>query len=81
VAIQGDDVPLYGAGAGLTSMPGKDVTRPIPLSLNFTIRSRAFVLGKLVKPKFYSIVQCSVKLDPTKLGTTVSLKNSCEYGD
>jgi hypothetical protein len=81
VAVQGDDVPLYGGGASLTSTPGKDSTGPIPLSLNFTIRSRAFVLGKLVQPKFYSIVQCSVKLDPIKVGTAISLKNSCEYGN
>ncbi|KAF3337686.1 Late embryogenesis abundant protein [Carex littledalei] len=78
--VQGNDVPLYGGGSSLSSTPGKD-TRPIPLSLNFTLRSRAYVLGKLVRPKFYTIVKCSLTLDQTKIGTTVSLKNSCEYSD
>ncbi|KAJ4814127.1 hypothetical protein LUZ62_026693 [Rhynchospora pubera] len=82
VLVGGNAVPLYGGGSSLSSTPGKaGYNVPIPLTLNFTIRSRAYVLGKLVKPKFYSIVQCSLNLDQTKLGTKVSLKNSCRYGN
>ncbi|KAL4201620.1 hypothetical protein AMTRI_Chr02g259490 [Amborella trichopoda] len=48
---------------------------------NLEVRSIAYVLGKLVKPKFYTEVQCSAVLNQTKLGTPFSLKNSCQYDD
>ncbi|URD88806.1 Nicotinate phosphoribosyltransferase (NAPRTase) family [Musa troglodytarum] len=78
VAVKGHQVPLYGGGSSLSSSEGK-TSGPVGMTLSFTARSRAYVLGKLVKPKFYSNVQCSVTMDQTKLGTPVSLKNSCRY--
>lgn len=78
VAVLGDKVPLYGGGSGLSSTPVKGVSPPpVPLQLTVRIRSRAFVLGKLVKPKFYTNIQCNIRLDQTKLGKAVSLKQSC----
>jgi len=78
VAVMGSKVPLYGSGASLSSTTGMP-TVPVPLNLNFVIRSRANVLGNLVKPKYYKRIQCSITLDPKKLGALVSLKNSCTY--
>ncbi|KAJ3675171.1 hypothetical protein LUZ60_004213 [Juncus effusus] len=78
IIIGGNMVPLYGGGSTLSSTTGKNSV-PVNLTLNFTLRSRAYVLGKLVKPKFYSIVQCDIKLDQNKLGSSISLKNSCQY--
>lgn len=54
-------------------------TQPVPLTLNFMVRSRAYVLGKLVKPKFYKRVKCSVVMDPKKMNVAISLKNRCNY--
>lgn len=78
VAVMGSKVPLYGSGASLSSTTGMP-TVPVPLNLNFVMRSRAYVLGNLVKHKYYKRIQCSITLDPKKLGALVSLKNSCTY--
>ncbi|XP_072973328.1 uncharacterized protein [Typha angustifolia] len=79
VMVLGNKVPLYGGGPILTVSPGKQKAAPVPLSLRFTVRSRAYVLGRLVKPKFTIGVNCSVSMDQNKLGTPVSLSKSCRY--
>ncbi|KAL3525684.1 hypothetical protein ACH5RR_014056 [Cinchona calisaya] len=78
VVLTGNSIPLYGGGADLSSKNGKP-TLPVPLNLTFTVRARAYVLGKLVKPKLSRSVQCSMSMDPQKMGTAISLKNSCIY--
>ncbi|KAG8377593.1 hypothetical protein BUALT_Bualt08G0049200 [Buddleja alternifolia] len=78
VSVIGDKIPLYGSGASL-STPTGTTTLPVPLKLDFTIRSRGYVLGKLVKPKFYKKIECSIVFDPKKLNHPISLKNSCTY--
>ncbi|KAJ1437830.1 Late embryogenesis abundant protein [Sesbania bispinosa] len=79
VAVMGSKIPLYGSGASLSSTTGMP-TVPVALKLSFKIRSRAYVLGKLVKPKFYKRIECSITLDPKKLNVSVPLKkNSCTY--
>ncbi|KAF6143975.1 hypothetical protein GIB67_017583 [Kingdonia uniflora] len=80
VVLEGNKVPLYGAGADLSTGTGTGtITVPLPMKLNFMVRSRAYVLGKLVKPKFYKKIECSVVLDPKKLNVPISLKSSCTY--
>ncbi|KAH6756487.1 transmembrane protein [Perilla frutescens var. hirtella] len=78
VMVRGSSIPLYGGGADLGSKDGKPVL-PVPLVLNFTVRARAYILGQLVKPKFYKRVQCSLVLDPKKMNVAIPLKNSCTY--
>lgn len=78
IMIKGNHVPLYGGGASLASVNGAP-TEPVPLTLDFMVRSRAYVLGKLVKPKFYRRIQCSVTMDPKKMNRAISLKNKCIY--
>ncbi|KAL6572488.1 hypothetical protein OROMI_013446 [Orobanche minor] len=78
VVVTGDKIPLYGNGASL-STPTGITNLPVPLNLNFTIRSRAYVLGKLVKLKFYKRIECSVTFQAKKLNVPISLKNSCTY--
>ncbi|PWA43460.1 hypothetical protein CTI12_AA535390 [Artemisia annua] len=65
VSVVGDKVPLYGSGQGLKTLKGVP-TAPVPLKLSFKVRSRGYVLGKLVKPKFYNKIECSVAYDPKK---------------
>eukprot|EP01018_Ginkgo_biloba_P019761 Gb_09110 [translate_table: standard] len=76
VVLQGKKIPLYGGGA---SMSTSNANGAIPLDLTFGIRSRAYVLGKLVKPKFRKRIHCNIVLDSTKLSKARSLKNSCQY--
>ncbi|KAF3792717.1 hypothetical protein EJ110_NYTH11038 [Nymphaea thermarum] len=79
VSLQGNRVPLYGGGSGLsTTNPENNV---VHMNLTFTVRSRAFVLGKLVKLKFYTAVLCPVVLDQSKLGKQVSLQKLCQIDD
>ncbi|KAG8491999.1 hypothetical protein CXB51_015296 [Gossypium anomalum] len=78
ITVTGNKVPLYGSGASLSSSTGT-TSVPISLKLNFIVRSRAYVLGKLVKPKFYKKIQCDLTFDPKKLNLPISLKKSCTY--
>ncbi|KAG8367080.1 hypothetical protein BUALT_Bualt16G0035500 [Buddleja alternifolia] len=78
VMLRGSNIPLYGGGANLISQEGKPVA-PVPLTLKFAVRARAYVLGRLVKPKFYKRVQCDVVLDSKKMNKPIPLKNSCNY--
>lgn len=78
VSVIGNKIPLYGSGASL-STPKGTTAMPVPLHLNFKIRSRAYVLGKLVKPRFYKEIHCTIVFDPKKLNVPISLKNSCTY--
>ncbi|MQL79401.1 hypothetical protein Taro_011845 [Colocasia esculenta] len=80
VAVLGKRIPMYGGSSSFTGTSGSGGGKPpVPLRLRFTVRSRAYVLGKLVKPKFYIAVDCSVVMDQNKLGAPVYLKNSCHY--
>ncbi|KAL2512671.1 hypothetical protein Adt_18271 [Abeliophyllum distichum] len=78
VSVIGDKIPMYGSGASL-STPTGTTTLKVPLKLDFTVRSKAYVLGTLVKPKFYKKIECSIVIDPKKLNVPISLKNSCTY--
>ncbi|XP_057975753.1 uncharacterized protein LOC131163066 [Malania oleifera] len=76
VTVSGNKVPMYGSAASLSSSTGKAT---LPLKLAFMIRSKAYVLGKLVNPKFNKMIECSVVLDPKKLNRPISLKDACKY--
>lgn len=78
IAVMGNKIPLYGSGASLSSSTGTTAL-PVSLKLNFVVRSRAYVLGKLVKPRFYKKIECDVTFDPKKLNVPISLKKSCTY--
>ncbi|XP_068646489.1 uncharacterized protein [Aristolochia californica] len=75
--VQGTLVPLYGVGASI----GSSLDATMNLTLSFTVRSRAFVLGKLVKPKFYRTVACNVGLKPNhpSVARPINLRQFCSY--
>ncbi|CAA7404476.1 unnamed protein product [Spirodela intermedia] len=79
VVVRGERIPLYGS-IPASGGDGGHNPPPVPVTLSFTVKSRAYVLGKLVKPKFSVPVRCLVALDRTKLNAAVALKNSCHYG-
>ncbi|KAK8585015.1 hypothetical protein V6N13_138957 [Hibiscus sabdariffa] len=78
VTVTGNKVPLYGSGASLSSSTGT-TSHPVSLKLSFVVRSRASVLGKLVKPKFYKKIECDINYDPKKPNVPISLEKSCTY--
>ncbi|XP_030950251.1 uncharacterized protein LOC126710459 [Quercus robur] len=80
VTVMSDQIPMYGSGAGMSISATGTTTLPVHLSLSFEVRSKANVLGKLVQPKFYKRIDCSVTYDPKKLNVAMSLgKNNCTY--
>lgn len=76
IVVEGKKVPLYGASGGLSS---SDADGGIPLQLVFGIRSKAYVLGKLVKPKFQKDIHCNFVLDSNTLKPIRSLQKACRY--
>ncbi|KAF9687555.1 hypothetical protein SADUNF_Sadunf02G0105600 [Salix dunnii] len=78
ISVISNKIPLYGSGAGLSSSTGT-ATLPVPLKMNFVIRSRAYVLGKLVRQKFNRKIECDFTFDPKKLNFPISLKKACTY--
>ncbi|XP_039002722.1 uncharacterized protein LOC120129224 [Hibiscus syriacus] len=78
VTVMGNKVPLYRSGASLSSSTGM-TTHSVSLKLSFIVRSRAYVLGKLVKPKFNKKIERDITYDPKKPNAPISLKKSCTY--
>uniref|UniRef100_A0ACD5YBV5 Uncharacterized protein n=1 Tax=Avena sativa TaxID=4498 RepID=A0ACD5YBV5_AVESA len=85
VSVMGNKVPLYGSGPTIMAQPagGKPGTAgkvtPVPMTLRTTLRSKAYVLGALVKPRFNKNVECKVVMDPAKLNKAISLEKACQY--
>ncbi|XP_047177420.1 uncharacterized protein LOC124844512 [Vigna umbellata] len=72
VNVEGAKVPLYGAGS---TIAGVDV----PLTLNFEIRSRGNVVGKLVKTKHHKQITCSLVINSSGSKPIKFKRNSCTY--
>ncbi|KAK1588298.1 hypothetical protein Q3G72_021810 [Acer saccharum] len=77
--VKGYQVPLYGGVSVLSSAREHLERVSLPLNLTFVMRSRAYILGRLVQSKFYGRVRCSVTLHGNKLGKPLNLTNSCIY--
>ncbi|PKI63750.1 hypothetical protein CRG98_015871 [Punica granatum] len=77
--VAGHQVPLYGGVSVLTSAREHLEKVAVPLNLTFVMRSRAHILGRLVKSKFYRRIRCSVTLRGNKLGKPLNLTNLCTY--
>ncbi|KAJ4834650.1 hypothetical protein Tsubulata_035070 [Turnera subulata] len=77
VIVEGNKIPLYGAGSNLVfSQTGVVV---VPLTLKFEIRSRGNVVGKLVRTKHRKHISCPVVLDSSNSKPIKFKKNACTY--
>lgn len=77
VKVEGNKVPLYGAGASLAAFDYRFYR--VPLRLELDIRSRADVMGKLVRTKYRIRVSCSLVVD-SRIDKAIRFKdNSCSY--
>ncbi|KAK4401343.1 hypothetical protein Sango_0875000 [Sesamum angolense] len=79
--VEGHQVPLYGGIPVLNSAKGNPESMSVPLNLTFVVRSRAYILGRLVKPKFYLSILCGVTMRGNHLGKPLNLtkSQSCVY--
>ncbi|KAJ0075418.1 hypothetical protein Patl1_34277 [Pistacia atlantica] len=77
VNLEGNKVPLYGAGSSLAvnSQTGGEV----PLALKFGIRSRGEVVGKLVKTTHKKQISCPLAIDILSTKPIKFKKDSCTY--
>ncbi|CAA7402738.1 unnamed protein product [Spirodela intermedia] len=76
VILQGEKVPLYGAGAGLIL---SSTSPRVPLTLDFEIRSRGYVVGKLVRVTHRRRISCRFTADSSKTKPVIFAKNACTY--
>uniref|UniRef100_A0A5B7A265 Late embryogenesis abundant protein LEA-2 subgroup domain-containing protein n=1 Tax=Davidia involucrata TaxID=16924 RepID=A0A5B7A265_DAVIN len=77
VNLEGTKVPLYGAGSSLVAVSNNGVE--VPLTLQFEIRSRGEVVGKLVKTRHRRQISCPLVVDSTSTKPIKFKKNSCTY--
>ncbi|KAH7836234.1 hypothetical protein Vadar_033844 [Vaccinium darrowii] len=77
--VLGNQVPLYGGIPLLSGAKDHLESVSVPLNLTFVMRSRAYILGRLVKPEFYRSITCEVTLEGNGLGKRLNLENSCIY--
>ncbi|CAO2815688.1 unnamed protein product [Amaranthus hypochondriacus] len=82
--VHGHQIPLYGGMSVVSNARtvGNNLHTEklnVGLNLTFTVRSRAYILGKLVKSKFYKHVRCPVTFRGTHLGKPINLLHSCVY--
>ncbi|KAH7565227.1 hypothetical protein ACOSP7_020515 [Xanthoceras sorbifolium] len=77
VNLEGNKVPLYGAGSSLSvnSQTGGEV----PLTLKFGIKSKGEVVGKLVKTTHKKQISCPLSIDILSNKPIKFKKNSCTY--
>uniref|UniRef100_A0A5B7A3H7 Uncharacterized protein n=1 Tax=Davidia involucrata TaxID=16924 RepID=A0A5B7A3H7_DAVIN len=76
VNLEGTKVPLYGAGSSLVA---SDNGVEVPLTLQFEIRSRGDVVGKLVRTRHQRQVSCPLVIDSTRTKPIKFKKDSCIY--
>lgn len=76
VNLQGNKVPLYGAGASLEAL---DKNGNIPMMLVFEVHSRGNVVGRLVRSKHRKHVSCSLEIDSRNSKPMKIKADSCTY--
>ncbi|KAK2381325.1 late embryogenesis abundant protein [Trifolium repens] len=80
VVVVGHQVPLYGGVSVLGNTNTEHMkTVALPMNLTFVVRSRAYILGRLVKSTFYRRIRCSITFHGNKLGKHLNFTNSCVY--
>ncbi|XP_058730296.1 uncharacterized protein LOC131602246 [Vicia villosa] len=80
VVVYANQVPLYGGISVLGNTNTEHMHRvAVPMNLTFVVRSRAYVLGRLVKSTIYRRIRCSITIHGNKLGKHLNLTDSCVY--
>ncbi|KAL6627140.1 hypothetical protein ACP70R_030866 [Stipagrostis hirtigluma subsp. patula] len=76
VLVHGEKTPLYGAGAtlGLSSTGGA-----VPLTLQLKVRTRGYVIGKLVRVTHGKRVKCPVVISSGSSKPVRFIQSACSY--
>ncbi|KAK8608452.1 hypothetical protein V6N13_023875 [Hibiscus sabdariffa] len=77
VVLEGEKVPLYGAGSSLTFT--QTGAAEVPLILRFEVRSRANVVGKLVRTRHRRQISCPLVVNSVKTKLIKFDTNACTY--
>ena len=72
--IHGEKVPLYGAGGGLSLSSNGGL---VPLTVDFDLTSRGYVIGKLVRVTHKVHVTCHIIIDAKKTKPIRFSKKAC----
>uniref|UniRef100_A0A1D1YF96 Late embryogenesis abundant protein LEA-2 subgroup domain-containing protein n=1 Tax=Anthurium amnicola TaxID=1678845 RepID=A0A1D1YF96_9ARAE len=76
MVLQGEKVPLYGAGASLAL---SSTGGAIPLTLEFEIISQGYVVGKLVRVTHKKHVSCPLNVDSKNTKPIRFSERACSY--
>lgn len=71
--VHGHQIPLYGGVSVHLD------TLSLPLNLTLVLRSKAYILGRLVTSKFHTRIICSFTLNANHLPKPISLLHSCTH--
>uniref|UniRef100_A0A7N0V951 Late embryogenesis abundant protein LEA-2 subgroup domain-containing protein n=1 Tax=Kalanchoe fedtschenkoi TaxID=63787 RepID=A0A7N0V951_KALFE len=72
--VSGHQVPVYGAVTAIKD--AREMNKfVLPMNLTLKVRSRAYILGKLVRSKFYNQIRCPVTLQGDKFGKKLNVSN------
>ncbi|CAL0322042.1 unnamed protein product [Lupinus luteus] len=77
VNVEGNKVPLYGAGSSITLSQTGEVE--VPLTLKFQVHSRGNVVGKLVRTKHSKEITCPFIINSSESKPIKFKNNSCTY--
>ncbi|GMI78025.1 companion of cellulose synthase 1 [Hibiscus trionum] len=77
VVLEGEKVPLYGAGSSLTFT--QNGAAQVPLILRFEVRSRGNVVGKLVRTRHRKHISCPLVINSVKTKLIKFNENECTY--
>lgn len=78
VILEGTKVPLYGAGSSLAVSNNNNVVE-YPFTLEFEIKSRGDVVGKLVRTKHKRKVSCPLVIDSIRTKPIKFKRDTCTY--
>uniref|UniRef100_J3KXX5 Uncharacterized protein n=1 Tax=Oryza brachyantha TaxID=4533 RepID=J3KXX5_ORYBR len=74
--LHGEKIPLYGAGATLALSNSGGA---VPLTLDLAVRSRGYVIGKLVRVTHTKRVKCPVVIDSSSSKPVRFTQSACSY--
>ncbi|KAF0917335.1 hypothetical protein E2562_017509 [Oryza meyeriana var. granulata] len=76
VIVHGEKIPLYGAGATLAL---SNAGGAVPLTIDLAVRTRGYVIGKLVRVTHTKRVKCPVVIDSGSSKPIRFTQSACSY--
>ncbi|KAJ7569681.1 hypothetical protein O6H91_01G088600 [Diphasiastrum complanatum] len=77
ISVTADKLPLFGAGPSLQSITSGG--GGVPLEIQGSLQSYAYVFSKVVKPRFSSFFSCDILISSSGVNFLKLLQKSCSY--